>query len=121
MVERIQYLLILLLFVLTGSLEGVSFRNEVHDNQSVLTCSTESDGASDAVRNQLSAWTHSCEFQAESPVVIFEHKFVVRQRAVQRAGVERAFGVRIASARHSDAGPGSAVDDYVISLGCLLI
>ena len=99
MVERIQYLLILLLFVLTGSLEGVSFRNEVHDNQSVLTCSTESDGASDAVRNQLSAWTHSCEFQAESPVVIFEHKFVVRQRAVQRAGVERAFGgVRIASA-----------------------
>ena len=121
MEEKIQYLLILLLFVLTGSLEGVSSRNEVHGKQSVLILSTETDDTSDAVRDQLSALTHACEYQAESPVVIFEHKFVVRQRAVQRAGVERAFGVRIASTRHSDVGAGSAGGDYVILLGRLLI
>ena len=121
MVERIQYLLILLLFVLTGSLEGVSSRNEVHGKQSVLILSTETDDTSDAVRDQLSALTHACEYQAESPVVLFGHKFVMRQRAEQRDGVERAFGVRIASTRHSDVGAGSAGGDYVILLGRLLI
>lgn len=120
MVERIQYVLILLLFVLTGSLEGVSFRNEVTDIESVLTESTQSD-TSDTVRNHLSAWSHSCESQAESPVVSLDHKVVVRQRAAHRSVVESAFGARIARCMHSDVRCGDAVDYYVISLGRLLI
>lgn len=120
MVERIQYVLILLLFVLTGSLDGASFRNEVDDLQPVLIESSRSD-APDAVRNHLSAWTHSCESQAESPVVTLEHKIVVRQRAAQRGVAESTFGARIALCMHNEARPGDAVDDYVISLGRLLI
>ncbi len=120
MVERIQYLLILLLFVLAGSLDGVSFRDGAHGVQPVLTRSTDSD-ASDTVRNQLSAWTHSCDFAAETPVVSFDHKYVVRQRAAVRSAVETVFGVRIASSGHSEVSSGDAVDYYVFSLGRILI
>lgn len=122
MVERIQYMLILLLFVLTGSLEGVSFRSEGHGIQSVLTQSTESD-TSDTVRNTLSAWTHSisCDYSAETPVVSFDHKALVRQRAAVRSAVETAFGVRMASCLHAGSSGGDAVDYYVYSLGRLLI
>lgn len=120
MVERIQYVLILLLFVLTGSLDGTSFRTGTNDLQPVLTESTRSD-ASDAVRNQLSAWTHSCESQAESPIVTPDQKVVVRQRAAWHDAVESAFDARVALNLHDAARPGDAVDDYVISLGRLLI
>ena len=122
MVERIQYMLILLLFVLTGSLESVSFRSEDHGVQTVLTQSTESD-ASHAVCNSLSAWTHSfpCDISVETPVVSFDHKTLVRQRAAVRSAVETAFGVRMASCLHACVTVGNAVDYYVYSLGRLLI
>lgn len=122
MVERIQYMLILLLFVLTGSLEGVSFRCEDHGIQTVLTQSTESD-TSDSARNTLSAWTHSfpCDYSSETPVVTFEHKALVRQRAAVRSVVESAFGVRMATRLHICVTGGDAVDYYVYSLGRLLI
>lgn len=122
MVERIQYMLILLLFVLTGSLEGVSFRCEDHGVQTVLTQSTESD-ASDTVRNTLSACTHSfcCDYSAETPVVTSGHKDLVRQRAVVRNAVETTFGVRMATRLQACRAGGDAVDYYVYSLGRLLI
>lgn len=113
-------MLILSLFVLTGSLEGVSFRQVTCGCESVLTRSTDSD-ASDAVRNQLSAWTHTCDVTAETPVVSLDHKFVVRQRTAVRCAVETVFGVRMATATRCGASPGNAVDYYVFSLGRILI
>lgn len=120
MVEKIQYLLILLLFVLTGSLEEISFRDPDGGVHPVLTQSADQETPA-AVRNYLSAWTHSLDFQAETPVVSLDHKFVVRQRAAVRSAVEAAFGVRIASCTAAPCRCGSAVDYYVFSLGRILI
>lgn len=120
MVERIQYLLILLLFVLTGSLEGVSFQEESREVQSFLVPSAESE-TSEVVRNQLSVWIHTCDFMAETPVTCFVHKAVVRQRAAVRCAVESVFGIRIASNLREDVSSGDAVDRYVFSLERILI
>lgn len=121
MVERIQYLLILLLFALTGSLEEISFRSDSPDVQTVLTRSTDSD-AYDVVRNHLSAWTHSCDFfSTETPVLTHDHKVVVRQRAAVRDAVETVFDVRIASHAHVAPFYGHAVDYHVFGLGHILI
>ena len=122
MVERIQYMLILLLFVLTGSLDGVPFQGGDHGVQTLLTQSAESD-TSDTVRNTLSAWTYTfpCDFSVETPVVSFNHKALVRLRAAVRSAVDGAFGVRMATCRHTETPEGDAVDYYVYSLGRLLI
>lgn len=120
MVERIQYLLILSLFVLTGSLKEISVRDELREVHPVLTQPADQEVAA-AVRNYLSAWTHTCDFQAETPVVSLDHKFVVRQRAAVRSAVESAFGVRIAACTAPPRPYGSPVDYYVFSLGRILI
>lgn len=120
MVERFQYMLILLLFVLTGNLEEVSFGAKPCEVQSILTPAAESD-TFDAVRNQLSVWTHSCDFSMETPVASLDHKLVVRQRTAMRCGVESAFELRIARCTRSDTSPGNAVDHYVFSLERILI
>ena len=120
MVEKIQYVLILLLFVLTGSLEEVSFRDGAHGAETVLTQSTDSDACA-AARNQLSAWTHSCDFPADTPEVSLDHKYVVRQRAAVRSAVDALFGVRIATSVETGAPSDDGVDYYVFSLGRILI
>lgn len=120
MVERIQYLLILLLFVLVGSLDGVSFGQEICGTQSVLTQPTDSDSLA-PIHNYLSAWTHTCDTTAETPVISFEHRAVVRQRAAVRAAVDAAFDVRMAIRSLFGASHPDAVDYYVFSLERILI
>ena len=120
MVERIQYMLVLLLFVLAGSSEGESFRDEAPGVQTVLIPTTDSD-ASAVVRNYLSAGIPTCDFSAETPVVSFDQKAVVRQRAAVRAAAETAFGVCVAAHTRACARHGDAVDYYVFSLGRILI
>ncbi len=120
MVERIQYLLILLLFVLLGSLDRASFGDDACGVQTVLTRSTDSDSFT-AVHNYLSAWTHPCDTTAETPVISFEHRAVVRQRAAVRAAVDAAFDVRMAIRTLFGASHPDAVDYYVFSLERILI
>ena len=121
MVERIQYLLILLLFAFTGTLGEISFRSDSPEAQTVLTRSSDSESCG-VVRNHLSAWTHSCDFfSTETPVVTSDHKVVVRQRAAVRDAVETVFGVRIASRSHVEPPYVHAVDYHVFGLGHILI
>ena len=121
MVERIQYLLILVLFVLLGGLDRASFGDDACGAQTVLTRSSDSESC-DVVRNHLSAWTHSCDFfSTETPVVTSDHKVVVRQRAAVRDAVETVFGVRIASRSHVEPPYVHAVDYHVFGLGHILI
>lgn len=122
MVERIQYLLILVLFVLLGGLDRASFGDDACGAQTVLTRSTDSDYLT-AVHNyfSFSAWTHSCDTTAETPVISFDQRAVVRRRAAVRAAVDAVFEVRIAARTPFDALHPGAVDYYVFSLEHILI
>ena len=120
MQERLQYTLALLLLVLAGSLEGRSFRDDAQNVQPVLTESTVADSSA-AVRNYLSAAIHSCDLTAETPVISFDHKAILRHRTAVRAAADAAFGVRAAMCTYSPVLHSDAVDYYVFSLGRIRI
>lgn len=120
MLERLQYALILLLFVLAGSLDGPSFQDGVGGVQPSLN-ETVAARPPQAARNYFSAALCSCSASIEAPVVPSDHKALFRQRTDVRTAVDAAFGVRTAMRAYSPALHRDPVDYYVFSLGRILI
>lgn len=120
MLERLQYALILLLFVLAGSLDGPSFQDAAGGVQPSLNESVAA-RPPQAVRNYFSVALCSCSASIEAPVVPSDHKALFRQRTDVRTAVDAAFGVRTAMRAYSRALHRNPVDYYVFSLGRILI
>ena len=120
MLERLQYTLILLLFVLAGSLEGPSFQDAAGGRQPSLT-ETVAACPPTAVRNYFSVALCPCSASIEAPVVSPDHKAVVRQRAAVRTAADAAFGVRAAMRTYSRVLHRDPVDYYIFSLERILI
>ena len=119
MLERLRYVLILLLFALAGNLGDTSFQDAGGVQPSLDETVTACPPA--AVRNYFSVALCSCSASIEAPVVQTDHKAVVRQRAAVRTAVDAAFGVRIAMRTYSRALHADPVAYYVYSLEHILI
>ena len=115
MLERLRYVLILLLFALAGNLGDTSFQDAGGVQPSLDETVTACPPA--AVRNYFSVALCSCSASIEAPVVQTDHKAVVRQRAA----VDAAFGVRTAMRTYSRALHADPVAYYVYSLERILI
>lgn len=120
MMERVQYALILLLFVLMGSIGNTSPRSDAGSVQPALSRSVVADSSA-AVRNYLSATICVCDATVEAPAVPTDHKAVVRQRLVAHAAASEAADVSTVMRTRSRALHVDAVDYYVFSLGRILI
>ena len=87
MLERLRYVLILLLFVLAGNLGDTSFQDaggvQPALDETVTACPPA------AVRNYFSVALCSCSASIEAPVVQTDQKAVVRQRAAVEAEMTR--------------------------------
>lgn len=83
MLERIQYALILLLFVLVGSLSDSSLIDESQCVQAALGKGVATNAYS-SVQKYLSAEMDYCDISVREPVVSFDHKTVARQRLAFR-------------------------------------
>ena len=119
MLERLRYVLILLLFALAGNLGDTSFQDaggvQPALDETVTACPPA------AVRNYFSVTLCSCSASIEAPVVQTDQKAVVRQRAAVRTAVDAAFGVRTAMRTYARTLHADPVDYYVYSLGRILI
>ena len=119
MLERLRYVLILLLFALAGNLGDTSFQDAGGVppalDETVTACPPA------AVRNYFSVALCSCSASIEAPVVQTDQKAVVRQRAAVRTAVDAAFGVRTAMRPYARTLHADPVDYYVYSLGRILI
>lgn len=120
MQQRIQFVLILLLFVLTGSLQNTSFGGETSAEQAVLTRTT-SDQTAIALHRYLSATFHACDISVETPVVSYDHKAVFRQRVGVRAASDAVFGPATAQRIATPLPYGKASDYYVFTLERILV
>lgn len=120
MQQRIQFVLILLLFVLTGSLQNTSFGGETPAGQTVLT-RTASDEAPVAAHRYLSATFHACDISVETPVVSYDHKAMFRQRVGVRAASDAVFGPAMALRVATPLPYGKASDYYVFTLERILV
>lgn len=120
MQERIQLILILLLFALTGSLEDTSFRSDAESVRPALTQSSVADSHA-AACNYLSAAICPGGVSIEAPATQSDHKAFVRQLAGARPACDAAFGLRTAMRTYSPTLHPDAVDYYVFSLGRILI
>ena len=109
MLERLRYVLILLLFALAGNLGDTSFQDAGGVppalDETVTACPPA------AVRNYFSVALCSCSASIEAPVVQTDQKAVVRQRAAVRTAMRT-----YARTLHADP-----VDYYVYSLERILI
>ena len=103
--------------MLVGSLDGVSFGQEICGGSERIDPVGGLRLPRPRFYNYLSAWMHTCDTTAETPVISFEHRAVVRQRAAVRAAVDAAFDVRMAIRSLFGASHSDAVDYYVFSLG----
>jgi len=119
MLERLRYVLILLLFALAGNLGDTSCQDAGGVQPSLDETVTACPPA--AVRNYFSVALCSCSASIEAPVVQTDHKAVVRQRATVRTAVDAAFGVRTAMRTYSRALHADPVAYYVYSLERILI
>lgn len=120
MQQRIQFVLILSLFILTGSLQNTSFGGMTSTEGAVLTRTTSDEGAV-ATHRYLSAALHTCDISVETPVVSYDHKAMLRQRVGVRAASDAVFG-RTTTRRVDTPLPyGKAVDYYVFTLGRILV
>ena len=110
MLERLRYVLILLLFALAGNLGDTSFQDaggvQPALDETVTACPPA------AVRNYFSVALCSCSASIEAPV---------RQRAAVRTAVDAAFGVRTAMRTYARTLHADPVDYYVYSLERILI
>lgn len=120
MQQRIQLVLILLLFVLAGSLQSRSFDGTTSVEQAVLT-RTASDDATVAVHRYLSATLHLCDISVETPVVSYDHKAAFRQREGVRAVSDALYGSCTALCVASPLPYGKAADYYVFTLERILV
>lgn len=120
MQQRIQFVLILSLFILTGSLQDTTFGGATSAEEAVLTRTTSDEGAV-ATHRYLSAALHTCDISVETPVVSYDHKALFRQRVGARAAFDADFG-RTTPRRVATPLPyGKAVDYYVFTLGRILV
>lgn len=120
MLERLRYVLILLLFALAGNLGDTSFQDAGGVQPSLDETVTACPPA--AVRNYFSVALCSCSASIEAPVVQTDHKAVVRQRAAVRTRPSMPpFGVRTAMRTYSRALHADPVAYYVYSLERILI
>ncbi|WP_279069794.1 hypothetical protein [Alistipes timonensis] len=119
MLERLRYVLILLLFALAGNLGDTSFQDAGGVQPSLDETVTACPPA--AVRNYFSVALCSCSASIEAPGVQTDHKAVVRQRAAVCTAVDAAFGVRTAMRTYSRALHADPVAYYVYSLERILI
>lgn len=117
---RIQFVLILLLFALAGSLEGTSFRNDAGKVHPALKVSVFSDSHA-AVRNYFSAAICPCATSIETSIAPSDHKAVVRQLAGARVAASAAYDVHTVMRTRFRALHADAVDYYVFSLGRIRI
>ncbi len=120
MMERLRYLLILLLFVLAGSLQNISSQDEVRPVAPSLVKSSVIDFHL-AVSNYLSAEICVIDSSFTTPVVSLDHKAVLRQRSELRSASARDFDVRTVMRLYSRPQHDNAVDYYIFSLGHILI
>ena len=105
MLERLRYVLILLLFALAGNLGDTSFQDvggvQPALDETVTACPPA------AVRNYFSVALCSCSASIEAPVV--------------HTAIDAAFGVRTAMRTYARTLHADPVDYYVYSLGRILI
>lgn len=119
MLERLRYVLILLLFALAGNLGDTSFQDAGGVppalDETVTACPPA------AVRNYFSVALCSCSASIEAPVVQTDQKAVVRSAPPCAPPSMPAFGVRTAMRTYARTLHADPVDYYVYSLGRILI
>lgn len=121
MLEKIQYALILLLFVLTGSLECTSFQNDAESVQPALSRSTVVDPLS-TVRDYAFSAICFCEASViESSGSYSDHKAILRHHADTRIAAKAAYDLHSTMRTRSRVLPADAVDYYIFSLGRIRI
>ncbi|WP_300737595.1 hypothetical protein [uncultured Alistipes sp.] len=121
MQQRIQFVLILLLFVLTGSLQSLSFDDTASVGQAVLTRTASDDAAVASRANCFSVPLHLSDISVETPVVSYDHKACFRQREGIRAASDAVFGPSNVLRAAAPVPYGSAVDYYIFTLERILV
>ena len=114
MLERIQYALFILLFVLAGSLDGAQVQSGRVVSQPDRICQS-------TLRTPVPAAVFTCDAPIENPVQPSAQKAIVRLRHDARAMASaRGLSCRPAYSDCFDLHP-KPVDYYVFSLGRILI
>ena len=115
MLERIQYVLFVLLFVLAGSLDGATSQGGACRGQAALHAPV-------TAQNYFTAAVMlSGDASIEIPAHSSEHKAIVRHRFYARSAAAEAVAQQNSALSDRGARYSKPVDYYIFSLGRILI
>lgn len=121
MLERIQYVLFVLLFVLAGSLDGATSQGGACRVQPGLSPQATLHAPVTAQNYFTAAVMLSGDASIEIPAHSSEHKAIVRHRFYARSAAAKAVAQQNSALSDRGARYSKPVDYYIFSLGRILI
>lgn len=126
MVEKLRYVLILLLLALAGGVDSSSFVSEVPTasaKQTIQPALTQPAASMQAAaeNNYFSASVGTCDISVSTPVVNFAQKAILRHRTDTRVAASEASNICMAMRTRSGDDGADPISYYIFGLRHILI